>query len=52
MKTRDIIATFNRVLEYLDDVVRDPDVSQFFADKAEILIEDIETLLGQSEVEE
>lgn len=52
MKTRDIISTLNKVLEYLDDVVRDPDTSQYLADKAETLIEDIETLLGQSEVEE
>lgn len=52
MKTRDIIATFNRVLEFLDDVERDPDVSQYLADKANQLIEDVETLLGQSEIED
>lgn len=52
MKTRDIISNFNKVLEFLDDVIRDPDTSQYLADRAEVLVEDIETLLGQSEVEE
>ncbi len=52
MKTREIIATFNKVLEFLDDVERDPDVGTYLAEKAALLIEDIETLLGQSETEE
>ena len=52
MKTRDIIVVFNKVLEFLDDIERDPSIPAYYADKAELLVEEIETLLGQSEVEE
>lgn len=52
MKPRQAIEAFNKVLELFDDMTEDPTISQYYIDKVEVLVEEIETLLGQSEVEE
>ena len=52
MKPRQIVEAFSRVLELFDDMEQDPVIPQYYIDKIEPLIEDIETLLGQSEVDE
>ena len=52
MKPRQVLEVFSRVLEIFDDMEQDAAVPQYYIDKIEVLIEDIETLLGQSEVEE
>lgn len=52
MKPRDVIEQFNRVLELLDELQLDPAVPDYFVFKAETMVEDIETLLGQTELDE
>lgn len=48
---RQTLDILNRMLEFLDDLERDPDVGEYIVDKAATLTEDIEGLLAREEID-
>lgn len=45
------VSLFHRILEYLEEIDRDPEIGSYLAEKAALLVEDIETLLENEDAE-